>query len=112
MKPTNDFYWGNKNLEVEMKAVATPRFGYIFRSISRAVKSAQKHGVPKDSFVVDLTGVSKRQVGKLAYQLSGYNRDHPDATIKHLFIGSNGGIERAGQEEKTIPKGMYEIHLI
>lgn len=49
----------------------------------------------------------------LAFQLGKYNRDHPDATIKHLFIGSNGGIERInGGGIRVIPTGMYEIHLI
>lgn len=111
-KPTNDFYWVEKKVEVEMKAVNLPKFGHIFRNISRSVKSAKAQGVTKDSFVVDLTGISKERVGKLVYQLSGYNREHPETKIRHLFIGSYGGSERVGKAQKIIPEGIYEISLI
>lgn len=116
LRPTNDFYWGEKEAKVELKAFQRPTEAKVFGRIRNAVRSANDKHVTKDCFMVDLTGVPPKQVGKLFNQLSKYNIAHPGEKISHLYIASDGGKEykfdnQGHRMETSIRPGIVEVNL-
>lgn len=87
-KPTNDFHWEERGLDVEVKGTTKRRPDYrtLASLIRKASVKASKSGVTKDSFILDLHGASISD--KLISQLSEYNKKN-HLHIKHLFIADD-----------------------
>lgn len=89
---TNDFVWvSNKSKETEMKSVSATAYESIMGRIHEAVKSARKHGVVKDVFLVDIGGQTLTR--ELHDQLRHYNLDRSNYAIRELWIMHSDGSE-------------------
>ncbi|WP_246815485.1 VG15 protein [Alloscardovia sp. HMSC034E08] len=92
---TNDFRWithPNGETLAELKSVKTLKYKSTALRISDAVERAKNHGVVKDTFIIDY-GDAKLP-DKLIYQLSQYNKRHPQGNIKELWIWDFNGFQQ------------------
>lgn len=91
-KPTNDFHWIEKDLDIELKGTTsrTPKYHNLASIIRRTATDAHTAGVTKDSFMIDLRGANVTD--KLLSQLSRYNSLN-SLHIKHLFIYTDKGVQ-------------------
>lgn len=88
--PTNDFVWlSNGSIIVELKSTK-PRYETIRGRIKDSVRAAARHGVIKDSFLIDL---GDEPLGDALHtQLRHYNLDRSRYRIRNLWVMSRGQI--------------------
>ncbi len=96
--PTNDFRWKERDLLVELKGTTKkhPTYTTLSSLIQKAVNKAAKHGVVKDTFLLDLRGA--KIAPEVFEKLAGYNLRVP-IPIRHLFIMDDS------------PEGLWEMKL-
>lgn len=94
---TNDFYWLEQQVAVELKSTRaiTPKYRSEASKIRTAVKSSmesEKRGVGtrKDFFILDYYGTKLTR--KILYQLSTFNDRNPDYAVKRLWYADKTGI--------------------
>jgi len=89
--PTNDFIWVSKGQYVcELKGTS-PFYRPIKRLLTRAVRRANRKGVNKQNFVVDL-GREVVAPNRLRGQLADYNTNNPANQITRMWIVDANGI--------------------
>ena len=86
--PTNDFYWEDKGLEIEVKKPKKAHYATASNLISSAVSRAMDHGFVKDCFIIDLG--DKSLTDKLRNQLAQYNLRNPGNRIRLLWALAKG----------------------
>lgn len=90
-KPTNDFIWENHSggaVNAELKSLTSTKYATASSRISKAVRAAKKHGVVKDTFIIDYGDTKLKD--KELYQLSSYNERNVNEQIKELWVWQNG----------------------
>jgi hypothetical protein len=94
--PTNDFVWLDNDLLVcELKATQ-PRFVSIRGRIASAVSKAEKQGVTKENFVIDL-GDQPLTV-ELRGELARYNAGRRNQHISRMWVMAQGRLEQIALE--------------
>ena len=86
--PTNDFYWAEQGLEIEVKKPKKAQYASASNLISSAVSRAKNHGFVKDCFIIDLG--DKTLTEKLRNQLAQYNLRNPGNQIRLLWALAKG----------------------
>lgn len=90
--PTNDFFWLDKGVEIEVKKPQKKAtYGIASQLIKKAVERARNnHGFTKENFIIDLG--DKPLTEKLRNQLAQYNVRNPSYRIRALWVMSKGGV--------------------
>jgi hypothetical protein len=92
-RPTADFIWLDRDIDVELKTPLTLPVTYtrVARRIRNAVKAAAAAGTAKPNFMIDLGHSSL--TGELREALTTYNEKNPGKTVERLFVFHAGVTE-------------------
>jgi hypothetical protein len=96
-KPTNDFYWVNRRVEVELKSMSSFGWKAASKRISLSARKARAHSVVKEVFVLDYGDCVVSS--KLEAHLGQFNSEHnQEVVVKELWILDTTGLKMIGMK--------------